>query len=333
MTEVTIIFRQQFLIVVTPDMLVSRLFYEVNFVKPLRMTIPLRDESGKMPDVFELINMNGRVYDPRIARFLSPDPLLQFPTYSQAFNRYSYCLNNPLKYTDPSGYSLEDGSRKPLSFQERGYTNITLESWFNDGWLSAASDRADAYYRSCFSYDFESNTYVNELGETVDYSLVFENYIAPNCIPLALPLFLDMIKNYPAGQTSEEVYKLIGGKVYQNYKGNPTAYANSCALRISRALNYSGAEIPFVKDQTGSGSDGKWYFYKIKDLKNYLTSTYGPPDLTGNEASMANQHGIILFQDCGWLDATGHIDLWDGNSCAHKCYWDQCGNASLWLLP
>ena len=52
---------------------------------------------------FGLINMNGRVYDPFLARFLSPDPFVQAPDYSQNFNRYSYCLNNPLKYNDPSG--------------------------------------------------------------------------------------------------------------------------------------------------------------------------------------------------------------------------------------
>lgn len=57
----------------------------------------------EMLDAFGLINMNGRVYDPIIARFLSPDNYVQSPTSSQGFNRYSYCLNNPLVYTDPSG--------------------------------------------------------------------------------------------------------------------------------------------------------------------------------------------------------------------------------------
>ncbi|MDP2237044.1 MAG: RHS repeat-associated core domain-containing protein, partial [Bacteroidales bacterium] len=52
---------------------------------------------------FGLINMNGRVYDPFLARFLSPDPYVQAPDYSQNFNRYSYAFNNPLKYTDPDG--------------------------------------------------------------------------------------------------------------------------------------------------------------------------------------------------------------------------------------
>ena len=54
-------------------------------------------------DEFKLIDMNGRMYDPLLARFLSPDPFVQMPDFSQNFNRYTYCLNNPLIYTDPDG--------------------------------------------------------------------------------------------------------------------------------------------------------------------------------------------------------------------------------------
>ncbi|HEX8515173.1 MAG TPA: polymorphic toxin type 23 domain-containing protein [Bacteroidia bacterium] len=53
---------------------------------------------------FALINMNGRCYDPLIARMLSPDNYVQEPENSQSFNRYSYVVNNPVRYTDPSGY-------------------------------------------------------------------------------------------------------------------------------------------------------------------------------------------------------------------------------------
>ena len=52
---------------------------------------------------FGLINMNARLYDPILGRFLSPDPYVQMPDFTQNFNRYSYCLNNPLKYTDEDG--------------------------------------------------------------------------------------------------------------------------------------------------------------------------------------------------------------------------------------
>ena len=52
---------------------------------------------------FGLINMNARLYDPILGRFLSPDPYIQALDLPASFNRYSYCLNNPLKYTDESG--------------------------------------------------------------------------------------------------------------------------------------------------------------------------------------------------------------------------------------
>ncbi|HPR31300.1 MAG TPA: RHS repeat-associated core domain-containing protein [Prolixibacteraceae bacterium] len=56
---------------------------------------------------FGLINMNGRLYDPLVGRFLSPDNYVQAPGYTQSYNRYAYCLNNPLRYTDPSGEFVE----------------------------------------------------------------------------------------------------------------------------------------------------------------------------------------------------------------------------------
>ena len=56
-------------------------------------------------DMFEMINMDGRMYDPVVGRFLSPDPYVQMPDYTQSLNRYAYCVNNPLSLTDPTGYS------------------------------------------------------------------------------------------------------------------------------------------------------------------------------------------------------------------------------------
>lgn len=59
-------------------------------------------------DEMGLIHMNGRVYDPELGRFLSADPTIQFPYDPQSYNRYSYVLGNPYKYTDPSGYSADE---------------------------------------------------------------------------------------------------------------------------------------------------------------------------------------------------------------------------------
>jgi RHS repeat-associated protein len=53
---------------------------------------------------FGLINMQGRIYDPAIGRFLTPDPLISNDLDGQSYNHYSYVLNNPLGSTDPTGF-------------------------------------------------------------------------------------------------------------------------------------------------------------------------------------------------------------------------------------
>jgi len=57
-------------------------------------------------DEVGLVNMNGRVFDEAIGRFLSADPTIQSPTYMQSYNRYAYAWNSPLNGTDPSGYGF-----------------------------------------------------------------------------------------------------------------------------------------------------------------------------------------------------------------------------------
>jgi len=63
-------------------------------------------------DGLGVVHMNGRIYDPRLGRFLQADPFVQAPRNGQSLNRYSYALNNPLSYTDPSGYFFKRLIRK-----------------------------------------------------------------------------------------------------------------------------------------------------------------------------------------------------------------------------
>jgi RHS repeat-associated protein len=62
--------------------------------------------TGQRLDGTGLYYYNARYYDPEIGRLISPDTLVPNPTNPQAFNRYSYVLNNPLKYIDPSGHRV-----------------------------------------------------------------------------------------------------------------------------------------------------------------------------------------------------------------------------------
>ena len=61
-------------------------------------------------DAVGLVHMNGRVYDPQIGRFLSPDPTVPDPLDGQSFARYAYVENNPLSEIDPSSACFFCGS-------------------------------------------------------------------------------------------------------------------------------------------------------------------------------------------------------------------------------
>ncbi len=66
-------------------------------------TTPIGFTGHEMDDEISLVNMNARMYDPVLGRFLSADPLIPYPDDLQSFNRYSYVKNNPLNRIDPLG--------------------------------------------------------------------------------------------------------------------------------------------------------------------------------------------------------------------------------------
>ena len=90
---------------------------------------------------FGLINMNARLYDPVLGRFLSPDPYVQAPDYLQNFNRYSYCVNNPVMLSDPDG--------------EFFWLAAILGAWMGLGHAVATSDDSGwAFVGDCFKGSF-----------------------------------------------------------------------------------------------------------------------------------------------------------------------------------
>jgi RHS repeat-associated protein len=126
---------------------------------------------------FSLINMNGRLYDYVLGRMLSPDNYVQSPNSSQSFNRYSYCWNNPLKYTDPSGEIIEGVIVATVGFTV-GYVShgIRNNDWGKDALVSGAISAAVAtigFYsggaaisaKSAFAYSgkFAANAAINSV--------------------------------------------------------------------------------------------------------------------------------------------------------------------------
>lgn len=78
---------------------------------------------------FSLINMNGRIYDPIIGRMISPDINITYPWSTEGYNRYSYGLNNPLIYVDPTGNSFLSAIWdfvNPLTIPKRIFNTVKI---------------------------------------------------------------------------------------------------------------------------------------------------------------------------------------------------------------
>ena len=105
---------------------------------------------------FGLINMNARLYDPVTTHFLNPDPYIQTDMGMQAFNRYSYCLNNPLKYSDESG--------EFFSFFRELLANTIIRPW-TEG-INAWTD-SDNWHATKNSLKIASGLLAGKFGQTL----------------------------------------------------------------------------------------------------------------------------------------------------------------------
>lgn len=110
----------------------------------------------EMVNDFEVIHMGGRTYNPTLGRFMQADPFIQEPSNLQSYNRYAYVQNNPMSYTDPSGYFLKKlmqvtGVTAAMKFlASNAFLNGIVMAALNfmpvcKGWCSAAFAAVQSY--------------------------------------------------------------------------------------------------------------------------------------------------------------------------------------------
>jgi RHS repeat-associated protein len=87
-----------------------------------------------MLDNLNLVHMNGRVYDPLVGQFVSPDPFIDGARHTQGWNRYAYVKNGPLSATDPSG------------FWSRSYRLVSGPAWAENNWIETVVVEAQRFF-------------------------------------------------------------------------------------------------------------------------------------------------------------------------------------------
>lgn len=166
-------------------------------------------------DLFGLINMNARLYDPMLGRMLSPDNYLQSPDYSQNYNRYSYAYNNPLIYTDPDGNFIAPLLLGTLFLTQPGYELQKI--------VSPVALHIDVHLGS------------HQRGIGFDVSVG-----APKALPVSYR------KNY--GKTY--YWEAIGGKDGWETRNGGEWSLNGYMFGVPMSVTYSGTSFSGFNDQT-----------------------------------------------------------------------------------
>lgn len=120
---------------------------------------------------FGIINMNGRAYDPIMSMMMSPDSYIQNLDFSQNFNRYSYCYNNPLSYCDPSGEWVE----WLLYGVFNGAMNVLYNIEYIDGFKEGALIFGAGFVSGCVTKGLSGSSWAwqvvgNVAGKTLETS-------------------------------------------------------------------------------------------------------------------------------------------------------------------
>ena len=195
-----------------------------------------------LPD-FGLINMNGRVYDPLLGRFLSPDPYVQDPLNPQCYNRYAYCMNNPVKYTDPSG----DSFWAVIGFSSAAFAvgNTLVHSIRGD--IHNLNDFGKYFSQGAISGALIGGTWYlgaqTTIGASIAKGLIYAN-LGIDALALSQMLLFPTLNKWDKAENS---LKLVLGKYYLDensyWKGILQGYLRMTWEAIQTTLGHAFTQI------------------------------------------------------------------------------------------
>ena len=236
-------------------------------------------------DAFKLINMNGWVYDPLLGKFLSADLVVTNGISTQDYNRFSYCVNNLLMFTNPSGYV------KLADFLVSAYN-----SNFGGYWESDGGEGSDG-----FGFNFTSGSQALEAG------IVYVNNTNS----------LEQTENKSAAGTSEAYVKIVVANLLGDYNSQNFSvgtYSNKNGLNYTATDNATGTPYGTfftLHNQNAQGGnpidniatmvDASGGFYKEipSNMNPIISKHYGNVDYKfgktiGRIGTLANLYGTLV---------------------------------------
>jgi len=175
------------------------------------------DETG-------LYYYGGRYYDPQLGRFIQPDPTVPDPTDSQSLNRYSYCRNNPLNETDPTG------------FDDSGGGDLSMWSAINGpNSFSAGVGRGQDFPVDSPPDGFHQSVDLLSMGTPIDYSAINNGFANGNPDGMFPAASFDNPVSAPPGGTWNSW--LNGSKTALDIASNIPGPIGTASSLISAGIN------------------------------------------------------------------------------------------------
>jgi hypothetical protein len=176
-----------------------------------------------------------------LEQFLSPDPVLQSPGNTQNHNRYSYCLNNPLKYTDPSGYS-----RRPEGWNESFVWIQGAEKLFGNGGPQGAGSGnhwSDVYRSEEMNFGLmSSNDFIQFYGQAKYDEL---NYFINDQLPSSAVKIPNTTEAIVLLQATANSSSSNGGYIFDENGNFVTDQGWGTGFSYLAVLNSDGEEVYF----------------------------------------------------------------------------------------
>jgi len=111
---------------------------------------------------------------------------------------------------------------------------------------------------------------------------------------------------------------VFGGEIAEMARESPEDFQNTCAARLSKALNYAGFKIPKGTAHTFLGGDGNYYFLQAKAMVDYISKRlWRAPTLLKKNHHLNN---AAYFQEGFGRGVTGHLDIMFRQKAAHEFY-------------
>jgi RHS repeat-associated protein len=263
--------------------------------------------------MFGLVNMNARLYDPVLGRFLSPDPYMQAPNWSQSFNRYSYCLNNPLIFVDTDG--------------EKWQWWLLVGDIFSGGLISSAIISTGVFVHSTFE---AAALTINNVLSAADFTYTFFETLITGDVTKGAQKFKNwgMIEferiwsitgAFDYDQTANwfewpmQVFNNFGGEFMQDNLGGALAHYENMAGNIDDVGYYKGRMIIRTKDNTINSGISLGHYVFGDNIALNPNDTEHDLDLFAHEFGHTYQSRIMGSL---YIYRTGIASVYDNNGLA-----------------